>query len=224
MDTVSLALVVSSILLSGVSNALVVSDELTNRQRMDWRGALDFPAYCENGKYEWLDSPSMPNIYFDPLPNNRTLIYNVCERYAYQDEVNVFFLEKSSLQPQLITFPVPILDQGVEIYIDKDGNKLESIPVEAFKIELKQLIIERGINVLPDGLISVEANSNGPGTCGTFTVYNIDKRIARIIEFRAQISCNNTRHDETKWPLYKLDCPTKKQDSSCKVIPSQKSS
>ncbi|VAW60434.1 hypothetical protein MNBD_GAMMA11-3405 [hydrothermal vent metagenome] len=201
---------------SGYGNALTISDALTDAQRKQWSKTLNFPDYCKNGEYEWLDSPGTPFIYFKKIDQNRTLVYNVCERYAYQDGVNVFVYDNRNNSARLITFPTLVLFEIPGIYTN-DNDLADSVATGAYEVELKHRIIQRGIDVLPNDRITVINHYSGTGTCGTFTTYSIKKHIAEILEARARIDCNNDQHDEARWPVYKLSCPEGKQNHNCMV-------
>lgn len=190
--------------LTACNASLTISDKLTSEQRKLWREALDFPAHCEDGKYEWLDNADMPYIYFKPLTSGNTLVYNVCERYSYQDEVNVFLYKGGNSQPEIIKFPVYDHIEGADIYKDKHDKKL-AIPKGTFTSSLSERLLKRGIEVLDNGYISVTRHYNGPGSCGTLTTYDISQSVAQVVELRARVDCEGGEGDMNKWPVYSLD-------------------
>lgn len=195
-----LTLLCCALVATACNDSLIISEDLSSEQRKDWRTALDFPAYCEGGKYEWLDLEDMPYIYFKPLNDGNTLVINVCERFSYQDEVNLFSYHGSNSKPEVITFPVYTHIEGT----DNDSKKSGSIK-SSFKSELSKRLLKRGIEVLDNGNISVTNHYNGPGTCGTLITYDISTAVAKVVEFRAQVNCENSQHDMNKWPIYSLD-------------------
>lgn len=197
------------------SNQLKVSDNLTAEQRKAWRIALNFPKNCKNGKYEF-DDKDAPLVYFLHGKNNQTLVYNVCERYAYQDLVNVYILDKKKQNPRLITFPIIELDESSVRYTDKNGKELKT-PIAKYNIKISSLLLQRGVEILHDGKIKVTRHFSGAGNCGSLTTYDISTSNTKIIQLLAQFNCNKTQKDMGKWPRYKIVCPKQEQTSDCKV-------
>lgn len=198
--------VVGSAMLFANISSLVVSNELTDRQRQEWRVAMSFPKQCRDGQYEWLDMESMPDIYFTSMSKDETLVYSVCERYAYQDEVNVYLLDKERTTLRLVQFPVVELDEESERY----------------HVEITPLLIERGIDLLPTKQIRVTRHYSGAGNCGTLTTYALNRQddnviAATITEFRAQIDCDGMQVDMSNWPRYQISCQDSQQGPNCRV-------
>lgn len=194
---------------------LVISDDLSVAQIKAWREALNFPSYCENGKYEFKDESS-PIMYFISTEKEKTYLYNVCERYAYQDVVNVFVLNQNDQKPQVINFPIIELDESTVKYTD-DNNKALKVPKAEFKVTKSALVVQRNIEILPNGQMVVTRHYSGPGTCGTLTTYKLVNAEASAVEFRAQVSCDNTQHDMTQWPRYKIDCANDANTADCRI-------
>jgi len=197
-------------------NSLVVSDELTKEQRKAWREMLVFPSHCENGFYEF-DDDEAPILEFSPITKTKTLVYNVCERYAYQDRINIFIYDATVNKATLLEFPIAKLDESSVTYLDEEGNTLKE-PKGKFNLIFSTLIQQRGTEVLNEDEIVVTRHYSGAGNCGTWTKYSIANNKPKIITLRAMFTCEMDSDDEAKWPEYRVKCKNKLDAKTCIIV------
>ncbi|MBL4761477.1 MAG: hypothetical protein JKY93_02115 [Gammaproteobacteria bacterium] len=182
-----------------------MDSKLTSDQRQQWRNTLAFPSHCESGTYEF-DDKDAPILEFIPLASNKVIVMNICERYAYQDRVNIFIYDKQKKTNTKLTLPIVELDEGSVSHFDSNGNELAS-PTGTFKMKPSDLIQLRYITTTNDETLVITRHYSGAGNCGTRSKYRLTGNgQAKLVEFRAMISCDSaTTSDATTWPIRVYD-------------------
>lgn len=187
---------------------LVRADELTPEQRLQWREALEWPTHCRDGIYAWEDENHPVREFLD-AGDDRYLVYNISGWNPY--EINMFLVEtdRPAVKPRLLTFKVlePVYDPDPEL-----GDVIKAPLEERIRFTLEQQekveyearmisLIRGGIFVDEQGRLIVDKRSIMPGTCGTYSIYDLDYEPPQLVGFRAQFSCLGS-NDVARWKSY----------------------
>ncbi len=204
------------------TSALVRSDELTVEQRQRWREALEWPTHCEGGTYAW-DDENHPVVGFLDAGDDRYLVYNVCGWSPY--EINLFLVEtdRPTVKPRLLTFKVlfPVYDPDPnpdpepdpDFDIDlvdllNNASREEQIRVTRkwqervrYEAKMTSLIKKGGTSVDDQGRLVIDKRDIMSGTCGTYSIYDLDYDPPKLVGFRAQDNCLGSS-DIKHWKSY----------------------
>jgi hypothetical protein len=191
---------------------LIKADKLSAEERLRWRAALEFPKHCRDGVYEW-DDESHPRLGFLEIGHNRYIAYNMCDLSINQ--VNMFLIDMNTpeAKPRQLVFKTlveiydPKLDSGFYEGESTDKQNVqyaervqENVKYKAYMTSL----LAGSFFVNEQGQLVVDKRSNAKGTCGTYSLYNLDSEQPKLVGFRAQSSCHGS-NDVRCWKSYPQD-------------------